>query len=45
MLTVGFGAFSSVVASTVGHGQVVASYRRRLRLRLERVGIGALGHH
>jgi putative ABC transport system permease protein len=43
MLTVGFGAFSSVVASTVGHGQVVASYLAvGSDYRLERVGIGAL---
>ncbi|HEX5148322.1 MAG TPA: FtsX-like permease family protein [Candidatus Limnocylindrales bacterium] len=43
MLTVGFGAFSSVVAWTVGHGQVVASYLAvGADYRLEHVGIGAL---
>ncbi len=43
MLTAAFGAFSSVVASSVNQGQVVASYLDvGADYRVERIGIGAL---
>ena len=43
MLTAAFGAFASVVASSVDHGQVAASYLQvGADFRLEEIGIGGL---
>jgi putative ABC transport system permease protein len=43
MLTAAFGAFASVVASSVDHGQVAASYLQTgADFRLEEIGIGGL---
>ena len=43
MLTAAFGAFSSVVASSLDQGQVAASYLNvGADYRIERIGIGSL---